>query len=263
MQNVSRATLARYPRALQGGVRVLPSRKKSKYQGLAGKYQKAIDEANAKNESRYNQILTGYDDLQKRVSGDLANVGQMERKDITRQYNSMGSDIYQRLVNRGFGNSSLHGTMRMGVERERTDAMSRSAERAAQMRVQADMNISQGKMGVMERRTDIGPDPQQLLALSQGLGRSGYGQRPMYGQPIGMAPGQLQNSYQQMLMQHMGGMPGGRGGGRSPYAMDRVAQSRAIRASRGPRQRYRPRVPARPVVLPFDARQPINVRGIA
>jgi hypothetical protein len=249
------------PSLLRGYRRI---RKPGKYQGLAGKYQKAIDEANAKNEARYNQMLTGYDDLHKRVTGDLANTGAMERKDITRQYNSMGSDIYQRLVNRGFGNSSLHGTMRMGVERERSDAMARSYERAAQLRAQADMNITQGKMGVIERRTDIGPDPQQLLQLSQGLGRSGYGRRPMYGQPIGMNPMALQNSYQQMLMQHMGGMPAmGGPAGRSPYQMARVQNARAMRASRGPRPRYRPRVPARPIVLPADARRPVDVRGIA
>ena len=203
MQKIPRSQLSAYQRPLQGGKRII-KQKRSRYQGLAGQYQQAIDKANAANESRYQQILGGYDDLSKRVTGELANAGNMERKDINRQYNSMGSDVYQRLVNRGFGNSSLLATMRMGTERERSDALARSYERAAQLRANADMQLSQAKMGVMERRTDMGPDPQQLIALSQGLGRAGYGQRPMYGQPIGFAPQQVMGGYQNMLARHMG-----------------------------------------------------------
>ncbi len=208
MQKISKSRMNAYQRPLQGGLRIIKPR--PKYQGLVGRYQQAIDKANAANESRYQQILGGYDELGKRVTGELANAGNMERKDINRQYNSMGSDVYQRLVNRGFGNSSLLATMRMGTERERSDALARSYERAAQMRANADMQLSQAKMGVMERRTDMGPDPQQLIALSQRLGRAGYGQRPMYGQPIGMAPNQLLAGYQAQLMQHLSQAPMGR-----------------------------------------------------
>ena len=194
MQRISRQNLSRYPRPLQGGVRVLSGGTGKRPRTLAQQYQDSLDKANAANEGRYKGILTGYDDLSKRVSGELANVGQMEQKDINRQYKGMGSDVYQRLVNRGFGNSSLTGTMQMGVERERTDAMARSAERLAMMRANTDMDLSQGRFGVMERRTDQGPDPNQLIQLSQGLGRSGAGgwqQGPdgrMYGPQIGWDP---------------------------------------------------------------------------
>lgn len=228
MQKISKSRMNAYQRPLQGGLRIIKPR--PKYQGLAGQYQQAIDKANAANESRYQQILGGYDDLSKRVSGELANAGNMERKDINRQYNSMGSDVYQRLVNRGFGNSSLLATMRMGTERERSDALARSYERAAQLRANADIQLSQAKMGVMERRTDLGPDPQQLIALSQGLGRAGYGQRPMYGQPIGVDPNQLMASYQAGLMRHL--PVGGQLQGRSQQSLDRYARARAIRAAK-------------------------------
>lgn len=202
-RKVSRSYLNAAQRPLQGGLRIVKPR--SKYQGLAGQYQQALDKANAANEARYQQILGGYDALHGRVTGDLANVGAMERKDINRQYNSMGADVYQKLVNRGFGNSSLLATMRMGTERERSDAMARSYERAAQLRSNADMQITQGKLGAIERRTDLAPDPQQLINLSQGLGRSGYGMRPMYGQPVGMMPNQVAGAYQMGLARHMAG----------------------------------------------------------
>lgn len=241
-RKVNRSYMSAVQRPLQGGVRVIKPR--SKYQGLAGEYQKKLDEANAANEARYQQILGGYDALQGRVMGDLSNVGAMERKDINRQYNSMGANVYQGLVNRGFGNSSLTATMRMGTERERADAMGRSYERAAQMRANADMQITQGKLGAIERRTDLAPDPQQLINLSQGLGRSGYGQRPMYGQPIGMDSGQLMRSYQAQLMQHLGRVPAARPqatrqrsyGNRDPGPATARRQARAQARSRA---RYR------------------------
>jgi hypothetical protein len=255
MQKIPRSQLSAYQRPLQGGKRII-KQKTSRYQGLAGQYQQAIDKANAANESRYQQILGGYDDLSKRVTGELANAGNMERKDINRQYNSMGSDVYQRLVNRGFGNSSLLATMRMGTERERSDALARSYERAAQLRANADMQLSQAKMGVMERRTDMGPDPQQLIALSQGLGRAGYGQ-PRYARPIGYEENQAIQQQQQLAMMQQMAMMQQAQQQPSPVAMQPVdrrrvygvrspgpaAGRRAYRAAQ--RERYRERIRAR------------------
>lgn len=230
MQKISRQALSRYPRKLQGGARVLGrAGAAGRPKTLSEQYQAALDKANAANEARYKGILTGYDDLSKRVSGELANAGAMEQKDITRQYKGMGADVYQRLVNRGFGNSSLTGTMQMGVERERTDAMARAAERAALMRANADMQLSQGRFGVMERRTDLGPDPDQMIRLSQGIGRTQAGNWQMgpdgrmYGQPIGMNYGQQQPV-------NMGGMIPWARQGRSDAAKDRYAESRYRRS---------------------------------
>lgn len=233
-----------FQRPVQGAYRVV--RKKPKYQGLAGQYQQALDKANAANENRYNQILGGYDQLHSRVMGDLANVGAMEKKDINRQYNSMGSDVYQRLVNRGFGNSSLTGTMQMGVERERADALARSAERAAQLRANADMQLSTGKFGVMERRTDMGPDPNQLLEIARLQGQTRGIGLPRYGTPIGMVPGQAAGGYQAAMARHMAGAMAPFAGRqpsssrRSVYGARDPGPAMARRASRA-RQRYQAR----------------------
>lgn len=142
-------------------------------QTLAQSYQSALDRANQANEQRYQQILAGYDQLGGRVMSDLRNVGQQERADINRNYQGMKSDVYNSLVNRGFGNGSLGATMRYGVERERAAAQGRLNDRMLQQRAGFDTNITQGRLGVMERRTDLGPDMNQLIALSQGYGRGG------------------------------------------------------------------------------------------
>jgi len=195
---------------------------------MADQYQAALDKANAANESRYQGILSGYDDLRGRVMGDLQNVGQQERRDIDRTYRNMGSDVYQRLVNRGFGNSTIPGTMRQGVERERTAAYGRQNDRLLQQRAGYDTQLSQGKFGVMERRTDLGPDPNQLIALSQNLGQGGYGM-PGGGMPMGVPPGAYQNMYANAMQQHMMGamwpfMGGGGGGGYPPIRANVKAQ---------------------------------------
>lgn len=228
MRRISRKTLASYPRPLQGGVQVLGSG--GRQQTLAQAYQSALNRANAANESRYQGILSGYDDLSKRVSGELAGVGEQEYRDIDRTYRNMGSDVYQRLVNRGFANSTLPATSQMGVERERSAARSRLASDLARMRADYDAQISQGKMGVMERRTDEAPDFNQMIALSEGLGRGGYGQGygggVGMGQPIGITPQQYYASMAAMMPQPVYSMQRDR---RTPYMLDRIARAKQIR----------------------------------
>lgn len=209
---------------------------------LADRYQQAMNEANAANEQRYQDILKGYEDLHGRVLGDLSGVGDQEKRDIDRRYDNMGSDVYQRLVNRGFGNSTIPATMQAGVERERSASQSRLASDLARMRANADQNITGQRLGVMERRTDAQPDINQMIALSQGLGRGGYGSGGfgggMGGGGFGISPQAYRNAYMQSMGRMMMGM--GMGGAtrhtyrdknrdmkRAMWAMKRAARQRA------------------------------------
>lgn len=185
-------------RPLQGGWQVNPSR--GRYGGgLVGSFQQAMDKANAANERRYQQILSGFDDLAKRTQGNLAGLGQAQLTDINREYGNAGSNVYNTLVNRGFGNSSLPATMQQGVMRGRSQEVGRLNEQLARMRADYDMAITQGKLGAIERRSDIAPDYGQLVQLAQAMGRGGYGS-PGYGGGYGVGYGG-------------GGSPGGYGGG--------------------------------------------------
>ena len=222
----------------------------SPYGGLGGAYAGALDSANAANEQRYQQILGGYDALAKRSAGYLKNAGKAERKDIQRRYRAMGSDVYQTLVNRGFANSSLLGTMQQGVQREMTDEQARIAQRVAEQKLAADMAISQGRFGVMERRTDSGPDTNQMLQLAQGAGRYGMGM----GGYAGGVPGQmgpfnmlhpLRQAWAQGAAMNLGWGRQGMGGQnmwwRTPAAAERYERGRAWairKRSRVPRGSY-------------------------
>lgn len=197
-RKIKKKDFARYPRPLQGGVRVLSGRGGNNYGGgLGGGYQRALDEANAANERRYQEILGGYDALHGRVMGDLAGVGQQQTADINRSYRNAGSRTNNQLVQRGFGNSSLISTMQQGNMRERSEAQRRLQEGLLQQRAGYDTRISQGKLGVMERRTDLGPDPNQMIKLMQGMGRGGVGMGGVGG--IGY---NAQNAYRQGMMNH-------------------------------------------------------------
>lgn len=223
MQRISADRLRRYPRPLQGGVQVLSGGRQGGG-SMVDQYRRMLNRANRANEQRYNQILGGYDALHGRVMGDIAQVGAQERADIDRSYRNMGSDVYQRLVNRGFANSTIPATMRMGVERERLSARGRLASDLAQQRARYDAGITEGKLGVMERRTDLGPDYNQLIQLSQGLGRAGYGGGGAVMMPPSYNPAVAQ---QQFLAQNLALMQAGNAGmfgGWNRYAPIRANQ---------------------------------------
>jgi len=191
------------------GTRVLKSQRGG---SVMDQYQAAVNKANQANETRYQDILRGYDDLAARTRADLAAAGQSTMADINRTYSGTSSNMYQQLVNRGLANSSIPATMQMGIDRSRAESVARANELAANSRVNADMSITQGKLGVMERRTDAGPDPNQIMELYRRLGASGQfapgaGGR-MYGQPIGMTPDMVANMYNTGLANHMAMMNG-------------------------------------------------------
>jgi hypothetical protein len=162
------------------------------------------------NEERYQQLLQGYDALHGRVMGGINALGGQQRADIDRTYRGMGADVYNTLINRGFGNSSLATTMQMGVNRERSAAQARLNDQLVRERAGYDTSITAGKLGAIERRNDIGPDPNQLIALAQGMGAArGGGYGPFAGTSFGAPPGFYQQMYAQGLMQHLGGIRSG------------------------------------------------------
>lgn len=168
----------RYHRPKQGYSALLRGRRR---RGLIDEFQQKADAANAANEQRYQQVLTGYDDLHKRAMSTLDSVGSEERRDIDRRFNNQSAATYQTLVNRGFGNSNLPHVMSSGIERDRSSAHTRLSDQLARTRLGFDSSITQGKLGVIERRHDNGPDMNQLYQIASRLGASGYGQRGIGG----------------------------------------------------------------------------------
>ena len=162
-------------RPLQGGAFAVSPGGLRRPATLSGSFQAAHDKANAANERRYGQLMQGYDDLHGRVMGGLEGAGKQEREDIMQLYRNRGSDAYQRMVRRGFANSSMFGPQGMMIAREQSSAMGRLNDRLVDQRARYDTAISQGKLGAIERRNDVGPDPSMLVNLARGIGAGGSG----------------------------------------------------------------------------------------
>ncbi len=149
---------------------------------LSAEYQKKIDEANQKNESRYLDILAGRTDTKNRVLGDLKDYGQSQINDATDRNNALKSQMNANIYSRGFGGSP---SMLNSAGRSASTALTRDLrgiqDDIINRRVNTDSSQSNGIYDFMERRNDVPPDLNQLISLQQGLGRSGpYLNQPSY-----------------------------------------------------------------------------------
>lgn len=157
-ENLARGTMDTLTRNAQGAIdreaqiardavnmgRETRDRAVDNYRGLRGD---VLGEA-ATNRDR---VLQGYRDRYGRVMDYLKGAGEQERKDINQRFNNENSAATQRLVNSGFGNSSIAPTIRGGIERERSDSLGGLNERLRGQYIAADSSLSGDVLGADER----------------------------------------------------------------------------------------------------------------
>ena len=124
----------------------------SSRQQLTNQYQKAINDANAANESRYQQAL-----------GNLEGVGTSQRADINQRFNSSQSSVNQSLVDSGLANTTVLPTMRQGVERNRQSALG-----------ELETGLARERNQIIQSRNDIAPNLEFLYQMLYGQGQGGY-----------------------------------------------------------------------------------------
>ena len=143
---------------------------------FAADYQKKFDEANAANEARYQQIMEGYGGLHGRVLGGMENLGQDQIAESRRAYDQSLAATNAQMATRGMSGTTVGSSIKQGTDRGYQDAV-RGIQESAQMRkAGADMSITAGRLGAIERREDEHPDFGNLMALTQGAASGGYGQ---------------------------------------------------------------------------------------
>ena len=157
----------------QAGIRRLnTAQQKAKYnfgnqQNLAIKmggvegYMDEMDAAKAANESRYGQIVSGID-------GDIASYGKnldfddtQRKDDATSYYNGQQAKGLQGLNSKGFAGTTVMPTMKMGYGRGLNKELNRISEGTFNRKFQLERDknsMRKMKYGVMERRTDAGPN---------------------------------------------------------------------------------------------------------
>lgn len=159
--------------------------------------------------------MGGYLGRYQRNLGRLEQLGAQERADITDRYDKQAAAGQQDLTNRGLANSTILGTMKLGVQREKSDALSRVHDRQQRELIDADARLSGDQLAFMERRTDAYPEQEFLAQLLQAAGRAGVGAGNVASNMMNPQTGAAQ-IYQ--FPGNMGGV-GGMAAGAMPFAM--------------------------------------------
>jgi len=141
------------------------------FQGIFTRLQAAQEKANRANEQRYQEILKQYEGL-----------GTAGRARIEQQTGQQQAAATQRLTSRGLGGTTITSAVSRGI-----------ASDAEMQRQQLEESVAMQRAGVMERRTDEGPDLSMYANLMQMAGQQGGQQRQVvYGGTQSQGPGILE-----------------------------------------------------------------------
>lgn len=143
--------------------------------GLASAYQGQYDEARGANEARYQDILGQYGGLYGRTMGSLAQRSEQGLADIGTQFQGARSRVGQNLTSSGLYGTSIKSAMDIGLAGEESAARNRFQDTQLREQRTADIGLTQGRLGFMERRTDEYPNQGALMQLAQMLGQAGSG----------------------------------------------------------------------------------------
>jgi len=137
----SKAEQSRQLIASQAGARGL--------QDIIAQFQAAQDKANQANELRYQQAL-----------GQFENLGKAGQARIEQQTTQRQAEATQNLTSRGLGNTTITSAVSQGI-----------ADAGEQQRQQLDESVASQKAGLIERRTDAGPDAGLFASMLQIAGQ--------------------------------------------------------------------------------------------
>lgn len=130
----------------------------------ADKLQKALDDANAANAARRDEINQSYLTLASQQGG----FGNAAKTDISRIYGDRAGDIQQSTVSRGLSGTTVLPNLLAGNARDQAQEMSRVDESVA-LNAQ---NIEMARLAFQERINELGPDIMSLLPLLQQSGQA-------------------------------------------------------------------------------------------
>ncbi len=138
-------------------------------------YRQGVRSARAANEKRYAQLLGGYGQLEKENLEDQKKTGVLAEhrigEAVQRQLGGALQTAYETLG--GAGASGIE-SLKRGYSRLKQHLLMENTERQAKARQNIRTRHREGKLGVMERRTDLGPNAglysQLLSTLGQGMG---------------------------------------------------------------------------------------------
>jgi len=128
-------------------------------------YAAKFEEAKTANESRYNDILQGFDSLYNNTMSGLENMGDFAKKDLNSSYDKALAQGTQGLVNAGMANSTILPSVNLNNAKQRSDSLGGLNETLRREKLGYMNNITNNKLGFMERRTDAYPDQNMYMSL--------------------------------------------------------------------------------------------------
>jgi hypothetical protein len=140
---------------------------------LFGAYQSAMDEHRAANEARYAEGHGELSGLRDRSMDRVTSLGQQARQDINDNAARSAASRHSDLVARGLTASTAAIANDTVTNRERNNEMRRLDDMLTRQQLDVDRSTTGDLVGFVERRNDLPPDFNQLMALSQGLGQFG------------------------------------------------------------------------------------------
>ena len=127
----------------------------------------ARDAASEASEARYQGLLGGVDVLKEETAGmyDASNLAAIAG--IGESATRAQASGEQGLISRGLGSTTIRGAMTRGVQADREKAELAQRGQYDQQRGPLAMALGQMRSGIMERRTDAGPDMGIYASLMQ------------------------------------------------------------------------------------------------
>ncbi len=145
--------------------------------GLGSAYQSALDRANLANESRYEDILGGHEELYGRTMGAEAERSGQGEADIRTSFAGETAAGEQRMSSRGLAGTTIAETMRQGSAERETAAVNRFRDERLDRRTGLDVGLTGDRFDFMERREDTGPNQGLMAEIARMIGAGG-GQLP-------------------------------------------------------------------------------------
>jgi hypothetical protein len=149
---------------------------------LAGSYGIAQENARNANADLEGELKTGYADRYKRNMAVVDSMSNQAVTDVNRAYDEEAANTTLQLAKAGIlqGGGTAATVPLEGVNRRRTEALTRTADAIAGRRLAVDSALSQDALMQRERVTNAYPDMNQLAGLA---GAMGEGNAPIPGPP--------------------------------------------------------------------------------
>lgn len=156
---------------------------------LAGSYAIGTENARNANAELEGELKTGYADRYKRNMAVVDAMSNQAVTDVNRAYDEESANTTLQLAKAGIlqGGGTAATVPLEGVNRRRTEALTRTADAIAGRRLAVDSALSQDALMQRERVTNAYPDMNQLAGLA---GAMGEGNAPIPGPPAPQSPQQ-------------------------------------------------------------------------